>query len=236
LDHYINPNKTLLTSIDQGIEFGKYIFDKKIWERKIIIQGDRFQKFGVEFKIISPNRNKLEKLLNEWKKKDPNLLTGGKKNDYSSTLHEYIIHDNFKEDTALPNGSSIAFILTYKDKNILFLGDSHPSVVIDGLRCFGITPDKPIQAEIVKLAHHGSRGNTNKELLNCIDSKKYIISTNGDKDQHPHKELLARLISSKKDCEIYFNYKERIDLIFTIQDRIEYSDFQSIVMDKEFDL
>jgi len=236
LNIYINPNKTSLTSINQGIEFGKYIWDNNIWERQIFIQGDKYEKYGLEFKILSPDKAKLEKLLSEWKKKESDLLTAGKQNDYKLSLKDHIQNDKFTEDSAYPNGSSIAFILTVNDKNLLFLGDSHPSIVVEGLQRFGYSSQNPIKAEIVKLSHHGSRGNTSKELLSYINTKKFIISTNGDKDEHPHKQLLARIISMNSDCEIHFNYEERMKMIFSAQDRLDFPNFQPIFIDNEFEL
>jgi beta-lactamase superfamily II metal-dependent hydrolase len=219
LQHFINPNKTTLTSVNQGIEFSQYINDKGIWERKIILQGNTITRFGVEFKFLSPDREKLKALLVEWKKKDPCLKTGAKEPDYSISLKEHIEKDKFEQDTACPNGSSIAFILTFKGKSFLLLGDSHPSVIVDGLKIFEYSDEKRLNAELVKISHHGSKGNTSCELLSMIDSKSYIISTNGKSHQHPHKQFLARLINEKENCNIYFNYEERMKMIFSEDDR-----------------
>lgn len=232
---FINPDKKKLTSIPQGIEFSKYIKAKGIWERKIIIQGDIHSKYGLDFRILSPSKIKLEKLLKEWEKEDPDLKTAAKLNDYSISLKEFVENDKFEEDSAFPNGSSIAFILTYNDKNLLFLGDAHPSIIVEGLQKFEFSPENPLEAELVKISHHGSRGNTSVELLKYLKSRNYIISTNGRKDQHPHKQFLARLINEKNDCNIFFNYPERIDMIFSEQDKNEYQ-FNAVAITKEFEL
>jgi hypothetical protein len=184
--------------------------------------------------ILSPNKTKLYKLLKEWKKKDTNLDTSTLVNDYNKPLIQHIQDDEFIEDTAFPNGSSIAFILTYKEINILFLGDSHPEVIINGLNYFGYCEQKPIEAALVKLSHHGSAGNTSIDLLKCITSQNYVISTNGNRHQHPHKQLLARLINEKKDCNIYFNYESRMNKIFSPKDMVDFPQFKAISITKEF--
>jgi beta-lactamase superfamily II metal-dependent hydrolase len=234
LQHFIDPFKTEDTNIKQGIEFSKYIEDKGIL-KKIIFQNTEISKFGLDFKILSPNEIKLKKLLHEWKKEEPNLNTASKNNDYPISLKEHIQNDIFKEDIALPNGSSIAFILSYNNKNFLFLGDSHPSVIINGLNNFGYCKDNPLNAEFVKVSHHGSKENTNIELLKCINSKNYVISTNGKYNQHPHKQLLARIINEKNDCNLYFNYEERIDNIFSNQDKIDFPEFKVLAITDEFE-
>lgn len=237
LRHMIVPpggNQDRDTSIPQGIEFGEYIFSKKIWERKLVMQGDYIEKFGLQFRILSPSMAKLEKLLKFWKIKAPNLETSFAPNDYAKTLKELVAADKYKGDTAYPNGSSIAFILTYKTKNLLFLGDSHPSVIVQGLKVFGYTVANPVPAALVKLSHHGSKANTSSQLLKCIDATNYVISTNGRTHQHPHKQLLARLINLKNDCSIYFNYNERIKEIFLKQDKKDFPNFKAIGLENDY--
>lgn len=228
LSHFINPTKTPHTSIGQGIEFSKYILEKDIWDRRIILQGDIVSELGLKFTILSPNKPKLEKLLKEWKKTEPDLKTAAKADDYSKSLNEHIDNDVFSEDDKFPNGSSISFILTYKDQHFLFLGDSHPSVIVEGLKHFGFTEENPLKTELVKLSHHGSKKNTSVNLLKLLDADNFIVSTNGQSHQHPDKQLLARLINEKENCNIYFNYKERMDLIFSIQDKKDFPNFKAI--------
>jgi len=239
LEHLINPDKTTFTSIGQGIDFSKYITEKGILFTDIILQGQELKRFGYDFKILSPNKTKLEILLKEWKIKDPNFSTSSKpkSNDYDKAIKEHIATDKFLEDTAYPNGSSIAFILSKEgdENNFLFLGDSHPSVIVEGLKIFNCSEENRLIAKFVKVSHHGSKGNTSVELLKCINSKNYIISTNGSGDQHPNKQLLSRLINENEDCNIYFNYKERMEMIFSKQDRLDYPNFNPIAITNEFE-
>lgn len=237
LEHLINPDKSTLTSINQGIDFSKYITEKGILFTDIILQENVLKRFGYDFKILSPNKSKLEILLKKWKIKDPNLNTSSKPkpNDYAKTIKEHLVNDIFSEDNAYPNGSSIAFILSKNEDNFLFLGDSHPSVIVEGLNRFNYSEDTKLIAKFVKLSHHGSKGNTNVELLKCINSKNYIVSTNGSGDQHPNKQLLSRLIKENEDCNIYFNYKERMEMIFSEQDKVDYPNFNPIAITNEFE-
>lgn len=231
LSHFITPTKTPQTSVGQGIEFSKYILEKGIWDRKIILQGDIVSELGLKFTILSPNKPKLEKLLKEWKKTEPDLKTSAT-DDYSKSLNQHIDSDVFSEDDKFPNGSSISFILTYKNQHFLFLGDSHPSVIVEGLKHFGFTEENQLKAELVKLSHHGSKKNTSVNLLKLLDADDFVISTNGRSHQHPDKQLLARLINKKKDCNIYFNYKERMDLVFSVQDRKDFPNFKTIAIEE----
>ncbi|RZM22795.1 MAG: Zn-dependent hydrolase [Pedobacter sp.] len=208
-------DNALTTSVTQGIDFAKYIFDKGIWDEAVITQGKKFEKFGLVFKILSPNNDDLNNLLKLWKKKDPDLKTSAKNHDYNTSLIEHIKIDLFEEDNSPGNGSSIAFILSDKEQNYLFLGDAHPTTVVEGLSLFDINANNPIECKLVKIAHHGSSGNTSIELLACIRCEDFIISTDGRIHQHPHKQMLARLINQNPSCKIHFNYIERAEMIFS---------------------
>lgn len=217
------PDETLLTSIGQGVKFEDYIETKGIWERSLVIALEYFEYLGIKFKILSPSPDKLKLLLGKWEKEAPESLdTSAEKNDYDLTLSEHITTDKFKEDPTIHNGSSIAFIMTFGKNNLVFLGDAHPTVVVNSLKEFGYSKEKPLKAELVKISHHGSKANTNIEMLELIETKRYIISTNGDKHAHPNKKCLARLASVNDNCEVFFNYPEQIEKIFSATD---YSDF-----------
>lgn len=223
------------TSIGQGINFAEHIINAGIWFEELIIQGKELIRFNMKFRFLSPDKKKLEKLLKEWKKKDPDLETAAHENDYSRSLKEHLSKDFFEEDNAPANGSSISFILTAKGKHFLFLGDAHPSVLVKGLEHFGYSKEKRIKSSMTKLSHHGSKANTSRELLQMIDSDSYVISTDGNIHQHPNKQFLARLIDEKKDCRIYFNYEERLDIIFSEQDRKDFPDFQTAYLSNSID-
>jgi beta-lactamase superfamily II metal-dependent hydrolase len=230
LEIHLEISKTNKTSIKQGKEFGEFIYDKNI-----ILQGDELERFGVKFSILSPDKVRLKKLLKEWTKKDPALKTAAKKNDYGVSISDHIVNDSFDPDTAIANGSSIAFILTWEERNFLFLADAHPSVIVEGLNGFGFSGKSPLICELVKVSHHGSSGNTSVSLLSCINCSEYIISTNGNGHQHPHKQMLTRLISQKPECKIWFTYKERMEMIFSEKDRKEHNEFTICEITKDFE-
>ncbi len=101
------------------------------------------------------------------------------------------------------NNDSIVLKMTYKDVSFLFTGDL-PSEKETTLL------DKDIKADILKVAHHGSRYSTSYEFLNKVDPKYAVISCGKLNDyNHPHNQLLKRL--NKYNIKIY-----RTDLRGTI--------------------
>lgn len=113
----------------------------------------------------------------------------------------------FSEDESATNGSSIAFILQIKDKNLLFLGDSHPDLILKSLKNY--QNENSIYFDFIKVSHHGSFNNTSPSLLQLIDSRIYLFSTNGSRHNHPDKETIAHIICRKTNFQrqLFFNYK-----------------------------
>ena len=114
----------------------------------------------------------------------------------------------FLEDDRSANGSSMAFIIEYKNKKLLFLADAHPSIIINNLKLHYKEEDFPLYFDVIKVSHHGSQGNTSLELLKMITSQQYIFSTNGKTHNHPDKEVIGRIISQKTTYtkELLFTY------------------------------
>jgi beta-lactamase superfamily II metal-dependent hydrolase len=224
------------TSPTQGIKFEKYLRDNNLWDGEIIEQGSAHELFGLKFKILSPNKEKLDKLLKLYEKQK-DYFTGGGEYDFQTSLKDFVDEENqpdfkFKEDTTVANGSSIAFIIEYEKKNFLFLADSHPSVVIEGLDKFSYNKDNPLNAELMKVSHHGSMYNTSEEILEIVKTNSYLISSSATKHGLPNKRTIARIINNNPNAFIYFNYDLK-DIIFSAQDWKEYSNFKS-KMQNEF--
>jgi beta-lactamase superfamily II metal-dependent hydrolase len=220
----IKNDNSLNTSISQGVVFEDYIEENNIWDRRIIKSRDEIDIFGLKFTILSPSENQLKGLLTKWKK-ESTIVNTSRINDYSVSLSELITSDSFSEDSSIHNGSSIAFIVENQNKKLLFLGDAHPQTIIDSLTGMGYSSQNPLNVDFVKLSHHGSKANTNNELLNLIQSENFLISSDGSKHNLPDKQCLARIISSKKKVNLYFNYPKLASCIFSEQDFKDFPNF-----------
>lgn len=212
------------TSVRQAVDFVNLVKDKGIWDESIIKSLDSYTMFGLEIVILSPNDEKLKALLTKWEKEDDSLDTSGE-NDYAKTLKEHANQDDFSEDNSIPNGSSISFLIRENKKNYLFLSDSHPSVIVESLSELGFDKDNPLNLELVKISHHGSKYNTSSELLQLLDTEKFIFSSNGDLHKLPHKRCVARIVSKNPNAELIFNYQHIADNILS---EIDYEDFPNV--------
>ena len=226
----LNIFNSTFTSVPEAIVFEDYIEKYNKWDKEIIKEGRVADQNGVKIELLAPDDKSLNKLLKEYKKPEYNYQTSSSTNDWSMPIEKFIDEEEkpefrFIQDNSVSNGSSIAFILTIKDKKYLFLGDSQPDIVTDCLKKQGCSKSKPLEVVFVKLSHHGSSKNTNKELLEIIKTDNYIISTNSDVHNLPDKRTLARIVNHNPNSVFYFNYDYVKDNIFLPEDLKRYKKF-----------
>ena len=223
----------ILTSIAEGVSFESYITEHDRWCRQLIISGQCFKIFGVDIKILSPGGEQLEALLSKWAEEEPASLETADSDDHDTPLSAHaaaeamVTDENYQQDKAVHNGSSVAFLMTWEEKEFLFLGDAHPNVVVDALERLGYSDQRPLQAVLVKISHHGSKGNTSPKLLRMISAGSFIISTNSKKHGHPDKQLMARMVRHHPTCHLQFNYPGLPGHIFSPADRKDFPGFQT---------
>jgi beta-lactamase superfamily II metal-dependent hydrolase len=127
---------------------------------------------------------------------------------YSSTKFETVINKNIQQDRgdiSKSNGASIAFILEYGNKKILFLGDSHEDIIMENLELYKKS-GRTLMFDVVKVSHHGSIKN-NYKWIEAVLADNYLFSTNGEIHNHPSREVIAKILQSNKRKKIfYFNY------------------------------
>jgi beta-lactamase superfamily II metal-dependent hydrolase len=111
-------------------------------------------------------------------------------------------------DNSVPNGSSIAFLLEHRGASVLLAADAFPTVMVPALQALsarrGLTG--PLDVDVVKLSHHGSRANVTQDLLKSFRARHFIFSTNNSYFKHPNDEAVARVITAGRKPTLWFNY------------------------------
>jgi metal-dependent hydrolase (beta-lactamase superfamily II) len=206
------------------------------FENKNVVQLNK----EIILRILSPSKRDLENLecifITELKKKYKSSLSKDKvisklferiisqyyeENDlelYKSIsfldldLEEYLIDDSANATHDYVNKSSIAFVLEFNKRKYLFMGDCYSSQITEEIKRLYKTEDGKVFFDAIKVAHHGSKFNTQKEFLEVVDSYNYFISTDGSKHVHPDIETLARIVCrpSKATRKLIFNYETEI--------------------------
>ena len=218
--HFKREKIMMLTQnsdLDISIKQIKYLEDKlvnmkfmgeNVWNKEVIQQGFIENFNNGKITVLSPNKYGLKK-LEDFTQETDDLMITGKNYDYSTKLVDFDLN-NFEEDCSIENSTSISILFEYSDKKLLFLADSTPSIIIEGLvKTNALASNKKI--DFVKLSHHASKNNLNDQLLQSIECENYIISTHGKcANKLPNKETFARIIKHFKSINLYFNYKNDI--------------------------
>lgn len=172
--------------------------------------------------VLSPSPSKLEKSKVKWQKEERKKI--GAFSDYHIPIEE-LLENKFLEDDSVWNGGSIAVLMESEGKRVMLLADAHPSVIIETLKSdkFSCTPENPIKIDCVKVSHHGSKSNTNFELLELIDCRDWVFCANGTKHGFPHKECISKIIyhrrNEDKPTRILFNHnRPTYDQVFGVDD------------------
>jgi beta-lactamase superfamily II metal-dependent hydrolase len=241
---------------------GKYSWNSDFYNQAVCIENRSEIELDADTNIylLSPDKQKLEKLKNLWtdalKRYGVNFNSGNLQlyddafemlllwerekakvapKPISATKEslEELLKTPFYEDNTATNGSSIAFILRVDNKRILFLADAHPSLIVQSLNYY--QEEGTIIFDLIKVAHHGSFGNISRELLNKIDSERYLISTNGQKHNHPDKETIAHIVTRKVDFhrKLYFNYITANSEYFERKDWMEEYNYSIHYLDQQ---
>jgi beta-lactamase superfamily II metal-dependent hydrolase len=185
---------------------------------------------GMKLTLLSPTPVELAALRRTWEtelrtagldpdspeaalerlKKDPRLrpddiddLLGERRLDV-----EALAEASFESDASPANGTSIAFIAAFEGKRCLFAGDAHPTVLEASIRQWlHERSESSLRLDAFKLAHHGSKNNLSPELLELVECKRYLVSTNGRYFAHPDEEALARIVVRGGEPVLCFNYR-----------------------------
>lgn len=87
------------------------------------------------------------------------------------------------------NNYSAVLKLTYKNTSFLFTGDAEDVSEKEILK-----KSFNVQADVLKVGHHGGRTSSTQDFLNRIAPQYAVISVGKDNDyRHPHEETLDRL-------------------------------------------
>jgi beta-lactamase superfamily II metal-dependent hydrolase len=178
---------------------------------------------GLELVVLGPTMEKLRKLRPVWAKAcaDAGIKPGKPaKRPVPAGLETFgpidvdtLAEARFKEDGTEPNGSSILLLLRYEGARVLLAADGHPTVITAGLK--RLSASGRVKLDAYKVAHHGSRNNMDKPLLDRIECSRYLFSSSGAYYKHPDREAIARVLKYGRrgngTTELVFNYRTKFN-------------------------
>lgn len=143
-------------------------------------------------------------------------------------------------DTSDTNYSSIAFMLECGVHKVAMLGDSFAVTLENAIKNKYGEEHKPLDCDAIKVAHHGSNGNTSKSLLEQINSNRYFIP-GGRKDEYPTWGTIGRIaLSHQEDGKslIVFSHKGDMSMLINGLDDAEKETLHidTIITEQEYEL
>jgi len=229
LDRAVTPTPADLLGPQQGDQLSELLAKRKLpWNQNdcwkgaavmipdsgdlptVTLEGD------LKLTVLGPTRERLYKLCGAW----TDVLGGRDEPTGAQAVPDDMLgrrdrwppawKDGESRDPSVANGSSIMLLAEFGDQALLLVGDGHApdlAAALDRVRAQRHQA-KPFQIAAFKLSHHGSENNLTRDVLERIDCRRFLISTDGSVHRHPdHQALLRILRYATKRPELLFNYR-----------------------------
>ena len=166
------------------------------------------QEIKVETVIIgkqyeaSENYKEFQRIVNN-RKVNVHVVEAGNKIQIENNLYFYVLWPtsaNMISDNAI-NNNSLVCKLIYKNFSMLFTGDIE-EIAEKAILSKYVNKQELLKADILKVAHHGSKTSSIKEFINAVSPKYAVIGVGKDnKFGHPSEKTLETL--NDKNVKIY---------------------------------
>jgi hypothetical protein len=116
----------------------------------------------------------------------------------------------------------------FAGRSVLLGADAYPTVLARSIdRLLAGRGAGRLALDLVKVPHHGSRNNVSKALLDRLDCRHYLVSTNGDRYKHPDREAIARIVRYGGDTPVlHFNYRSEFTEFWDDEDLGRGTDYE----------
>lgn len=150
-----------------------------------------------KFVILGPLQGDIDKLRAEWAKWE-----AAQSKDAREAFAAYA-------DKSVPNLSSIVALVDWQGRKMLLTGDARGDKTLKGLEASGLlAPHGKLELDILKLPHHGSIRNVDKDFFARLPARHYVASGDG-KFGNPDRatlELIAEVRAASPDFTLHLTY------------------------------
>lgn len=173
---------------------------------------------GARVTVLGPGAPELRKLRAHWTKVLAEAgVTPGRADEALERLarrKELAARDlqgrRARPDSSVANLSSISLLVEHGGRALLLTGDSHSAPLVAAIsRLLAERGGDRLPVAAFKLPHHCSRGNVTDELLGLVETRRYLVSTNGARYRHPDREALLKVLrhpQRPRSLELVFNH------------------------------
>lgn len=233
---WADTNRNLAQSVSQAIGVSRRIatdqlnlpLNKQFGGKLALVRGKEVVKIGnLEFRVIGPFKVDLEKLLEEWnnwlrahqeavRKLRRKAIADGRSvgNTFAELLDPLALQAEALGDrnkVTPPNLASLMFHVSDGAASMLLTGDGHSKDILAGLKHHGLLNTKGVtHFNLLKVQHHGSEFNIDKEFCSLVTADHYVFCGNGE-HQNPDPRVVELLVKSrlgmsdKRVFKVWFN-------------------------------
>jgi hypothetical protein len=156
---------------------------------------------GLMFTLAGPMKPELKALKEKHDEWLQELKAKGK--SPSEALAAYI-------DKSVPNLSSIVLLAEVEGKRMLLTGDARGDKIVEGLQLVGLlgAGDKStLHVDLLKVPHHGSSNNLERNFFERLTADHYVFSGNGEHG-NPERDALEMLFDARgnADFKVHVTY------------------------------
>jgi hypothetical protein len=183
----------LLASVGQGRELRKLLDALTLGGNKpfngLVLRNDKTKPVTIgdlKITVVGPNKQNLAALQKKWDKEIKPML---KKEQNKKTLAEIAAY----VDESVHNLSSIIVLVESQGRRILLTGDGRGDHTLEGLKAGKLLRNGKLKIDVLKVPHHGSVRNVDKDYFETIVADHYVISADGkyDNPDIPTLELIS---------------------------------------------
>ena len=125
---------------------------------------------------LRANKEKVRAIRKELKRRIEEFSSGVAGSPFD--LRDWNGIPDFKGVTA-PNVASLVFMVEEDGKRLLLTGDSQQDKILEGLTRTEYLGDEGLHLDVLKVQHHGSENNLDRNFARHVSAKNYVFCGNG---------------------------------------------------------
>ncbi|MGH1491827.1 MAG: MBL fold metallo-hydrolase [Acidimicrobiales bacterium] len=163
---------------------------------------------GLALQVLGPSKAELTKFKKDWKEwveENPGRIASleGEIGEWLLTSSTPRIVESARRSSLTPANLVSIIILAEQDgQTALFTGDAHQKDILDGLEAAGRLDQGPDDSDkaghlnVVKIQHHGSPNNLDRDFAVRVTADHYLFCGNGS-HRNPSAQVLDHIIDSR---------------------------------------
>jgi hypothetical protein len=152
--------------------------------------------------VLAPRQEQLDDLRKEWEEQMQKLK---RREAAEASVAAYV-------DKSVFNLSSIVCLVRSSERTILLTGDARGDQILSALDAAQVTQSGELHVDLLKLPHHGSDHNVDRDFFTRITADHYVVSGDG-KYGNPETATLQMLCDARSDNDftIHLTYRAGVD-------------------------